>query len=106
VLGHDEKTALLARSACVLMPSRWDEPFGMVAVEAMACGTPVAARPAGALPEVVEEDVTGALADDIAAAVRRAERLDRATVRAHAAARFGIDAVAARYLEVLAEVAS
>ena len=106
VLGHREKSELLSASGCVLMPSRWDEPFGLVAVEAMACGTPVAARPSGALAEVVEEDVTGAVADDVADAVRRAQRLDRSAVRSHAAARFGIDAVAARYLEVLEEVAA
>jgi glycosyltransferase involved in cell wall biosynthesis len=105
VLGHADKAALLAASGCALMPSRWAEPFGIVAIEAMACGTPVAVLPSGALPEVVEEDVTGALGEDVADAVRRAERLDRAAVRARAAERFGIDAVAARYLEVLEEVA-
>jgi glycosyltransferase involved in cell wall biosynthesis len=104
VLGHDDKAALLGSSACALMPSRWDEPFGMVAVEAMACGTPVAALPAGALPEVVEEERTGAVGDDLVDAVRRAERLDRTAVRDHASARFGIGAVAARYIEVLAEI--
>ncbi len=105
VLGHEAKAALLAASGCALVPSRWPEPFGLVAVEAMACGTPVAALRSGALPEIVEEDVTGAVADDIADAVRRAARLDRGAVRARAAERFGIDAVAARYLDVLGEVA-
>jgi glycosyltransferase involved in cell wall biosynthesis len=105
VLDHDEKTELLGSSTCVLMPSRWPEPFGLVAVEAMACGTPVAALPSGALPEVVQEELTGAVGADLIDAVRRAERLDRTAVREHAAARFGIEAVAARYLEVLAEVA-
>jgi glycosyltransferase involved in cell wall biosynthesis len=104
VLGHDEKIELLAASGCALVPSRWDEPFGMVALEAMACGTPVAALPSGALPEIIEEDVTGAVGEDIVAALRRAEDLDRTAVRAHAAERFGIDATAARYLEVFEEI--
>jgi glycosyltransferase involved in cell wall biosynthesis len=106
VLGHKAKAQLLGTSACALVPSRWEEPFGMVAVEAMACGTPVAALPAGALPEVVDEELTGALGDDLADSVRRAERLDRVAVRERAAQRFGIGAVAARYLDVLAEVAA
>jgi glycosyltransferase involved in cell wall biosynthesis len=105
VLGHEEKAELLRSSACALVPSRWAEPFGMVAVEAMACGTPVAALPSGALPEVVEEGVTGALGEDLAATVRRCDRLDRCAVRARAEQRFGVDAVAERYLALLAEVA-
>lgn len=105
VLDHEDKTALLGSSACALMPSRWSEPFGMVAVEAMACGTPVAALPAGALPEVIDDDATGAVDRNLVMAVERAETLDRGGVRDHAAARFGIGAVAQRYLQLLAEVA-
>ena len=106
VLGHPEKTRLLGDASCAVMPSRWAEPFGLVAVEAMACGTPVAALPSGALAEVVEPGVTGALADAEAAlaqAIRRAEGLDREAVRRRAGERFGIAGVAQRYLEVYAE---
>jgi glycosyltransferase involved in cell wall biosynthesis len=87
-----------------MVPSRWQEPFGIVAVEAMACGTPVAALPAGALPEIVTEDVTGAVDQNLLQAVARAEALDRGRVHEYAASRFGIGAVARRYLEVLEEV--
>src|SRR4051794_12760937 len=105
VLGHTEKTALLAEAACALVPSRWPEPFGLVAVEAMACGTPVAASPAGALPEVVEEGVTGAVDADLARALARAERLDREAVRTRALERFSIDAVAREYLDLYRAIA-
>lgn len=101
VLGREQKYAALARSACLLVPSRWTEPFGMVAVEAMAVGTPVAALAAGALPEVVDDGVTGRVVDDTADlvdAVREACELDRELVRKTAWQRFHITAAAERYL--------
>jgi glycosyltransferase involved in cell wall biosynthesis len=63
-VDHDRKTDLLGGADCVLMPSRWDEPFGLVAAEAMACGTPVAGLRSGALPEVIGPGVGGYVADD------------------------------------------
>jgi glycosyltransferase involved in cell wall biosynthesis len=102
-IGHREKNELLGRSCCALAPSRWDEPFGLVAVEAMACGTPVVALANGALPEVVEPGVTGFLARDeheLSALALCAARLDRAAVRARVKARFDMPVVAARYLDV------
>ena len=81
--------AAMARSAVVLCPARWDEPFGMAAADAQACGTPVIAFRRGGLPEVIDDGVTGFLVapDDVAAAAasaRAALRLSRAACRDHA----------------------
>ena len=108
ILGHDDKAALIGRSSCVLVPSRCDEGFGMVAVEAMACGTPAVGLANGALSEVIEDGVSGfttAEPDELADLVLRAEKLDRAAVRARAAERFSIERTAARYVELYGEIA-
>ncbi|MCU1448282.1 MAG: glycosyl transferase [Acidimicrobiales bacterium] len=108
VLGHDDKVELLGRSSCVLVPSRYEEAFGLVAVEAMACGTPAVGLANGALGDVIDDDVTGFTTTDageLADLVLRADKLDRAAVRARAEERFSIDRTAARYLELYAEIA-
>jgi glycosyltransferase involved in cell wall biosynthesis len=80
---------VMARAAVVLCPARWEEPFGMVAAEAQACGTPVVAFHRGALDEVILDGVTGFLVapDDVSAAadaVRRTTQLSRSRCRDHA----------------------
>ena len=86
----------MARAAVVLCPARWDEPFGMVAAEAQACGTPVIAFDRGALGEVIVDEVTGFLVapDDVrsaADAVGKASGLSRAECRAHAERRLDLE---------------
>jgi glycosyltransferase involved in cell wall biosynthesis len=107
-VDHRRKNALFGRAACSIVPSRWDEPFGLVAVESMACGTPVVALARGGLPEVIDPAVTGYLAAEeaeLAALAARAPGLDRAGVRNRAAARFDLPRVAGQYLEFYAEIA-
>ena len=87
---------IMARAAVVVCPSRWDEPFGLAAAEAQACGTPVVAFRRGGLSEVIVDGVTGLLvaADDVAAfaeAVARAPGLSRAACREHAEDRLDLE---------------
>jgi glycosyltransferase involved in cell wall biosynthesis len=88
--------AVMARAAVVVCPARWDEPFGMVAAEAQACGTPVVAFDRGALHEVILDGVTGFLVapDDVRAAadaVRRTAQLSRSRCREHAERRLDLE---------------
>ncbi len=104
------KRELYRRASCLLMPLDWEEPFGLVLVEAMACGTPVIVFPRGAAPEIVVDGETGFLvqdADEMARAVGRVDRIDPAACRRHAEERFGpqpmTDGYLALYERILAE---
>jgi glycosyltransferase involved in cell wall biosynthesis len=105
IVGGEEKCDLLGRAACALVPSRCDEGFGLVAIEAMACGTPVAALANGALPEIVEPGLTGFLSpteEGLASAVGGAMRLDRRVIRHVVVERFDISVSAAVYADLYA----
>jgi glycosyltransferase involved in cell wall biosynthesis len=107
-LGTAAKHRLLARARCVLVPSLAPETSSLVAMEALACGTPVVAFPSGALPEIVEHGVTGFIvhsAEEMAAAIHRCSALDPARCHAAAAERFCVAASARRYIDVYRELA-
>jgi glycosyltransferase involved in cell wall biosynthesis len=109
VVNHAEKNALLGGAACALLPFRGAEGFGMVSIEAMACGTPVVALANGALPEIVEPGVTGYLTgreQELPELVTQAVQLDRAKVRQRVAARFDLPIIAARYLDLYRQIAA
>jgi glycosyltransferase involved in cell wall biosynthesis len=97
------KEALLHDAVALLFPIDWPEPFGLVMIEAMACGTPVIAWRNGSVPEVIEQGVTGFVVESEAEAVEAVERcrlLDRARIRARFEARFTADRMARAYLRV------
>jgi glycosyltransferase involved in cell wall biosynthesis len=102
-IGERDKGAFLGGARAVLFPIDWPEPFGLVMIEAMACGTPVVAWPAGSVPEVIDDGVTGFVVDTIDAAadaVRRAAALDRRQCRAVFEERFAAARMARDYLAV------
>ena len=104
-IGGDLKRRLFAQATALLMPIRWNEPFGMVMVEALACGTPVISFDEGAAPEIVAHGTTGFLVadeEDMAAAVRLVTDIDPRVCREHVTARFAVDSVAAAYEAVFA----
>jgi glycosyltransferase involved in cell wall biosynthesis len=91
---------LLSRARCLLLPLQWEEPFGMVMIEAMACGTPVVALRRGAAPEIVSDGVTGFLCDtveELPAAIQRAAELDRHACRDRVESAFTSQVMAERY---------
>jgi hypothetical protein len=110
MLTREELRRVMAGSAVMVCAVRWEEPFGLVAAEAQMAGCPVAAYRRGALPEVVEEGVSGFLAepddvDALATAIRSCMVLDRGLVRASARRRLGLEAALDAYESALREVA-
>jgi len=102
-----EKRDLLARAAVLIFPILWEEPFGMVMIEAMACGTPVVALRRGAVPEVVLDGMTGILCDDPAdlpAAITAARDLSSAACRDNVESCFDAASMVSGYEAVYREV--
>ena len=98
-----EKGGLLAGARALLFPIDWPEPFGLVMIEAMACGCPVIAFDRGSVREVVEDGVTGFVVHDVAEAVAacaQVDRLDRAEVRRRFERRWSARRMAAEYVEI------
>lgn len=102
-VGFEEKVDLLAHARALVFPVEWPEPFGLVVVEALACGTPVLASPRGAIPEIVRDGVEGFLDDDpaeLARAVARLDEIDPQTCRRRVEERFSPQAMTAQYRHV------
>ena len=106
-ISQAERDQLFAESHAVLMPGSWPEPFGLVAIEALACGTPVIARRSGALPEIVRDGIDGFLGDDVTAMAFKVDRvadLDRAAIRASVIDRFSVERMTDGYEAIYREV--
>ena len=103
-----QKSELLGGACALVFPTHWEETFGLVMVEAMACGTPVIGFARGAVPEVVQEGVNGYLCrsvEEAVAAVKRLDLIDRRAVRADCEARFSdsdmVSAYESLYLDMV-----
>jgi glycosyltransferase involved in cell wall biosynthesis len=100
-VGGADKTNLLGGAICLLNPISWPEPFGMVMVEALACGTPVVATPMGAVPEIVDHGVTGFICSSepaLAGALTALAGLDREACRKAVATRFSASRMVAEHV--------
>ena len=106
-IGDERKSEFLGNAVALLFPINWPEPFGLVMIEAMACGTPVIAWNCGSVPEVIDEGVTGFIVnseEEALAAIARAPDLDRRRVRAAFDRRFAATTMARAYLDVSAQL--
>ena len=106
-LGERDKLALIGGSTALLNPIQWPEPFGLVMIEALACGTPVVGMPAGAAPEIVDDGVTGYLrssAPELVIALQAAGSLDRGACRAAARERFSTSRMVADHVRLYSQV--
>ncbi len=106
-LTGPERDRLVGASYAVLMPGAWPEPFGLVAIESLAVGTPIIARRVGALPELIRHGVDGFLADDppqMAFLVDRVADLDRAAIRSRALKQFSAGRMVDDYEEIYARM--
>jgi len=104
-VSGDHKHQLLGEATALVVPNRWEEPFGMVAIEAMASGTPVVAMASGAMPELIEHGVTGYLAEtweELCDYLRpeMLAKLDRSASRKHVDNHFSIPALAGQFIEL------
>ena len=104
-----EKWRLLGDALALLFPIDWPEPFGLAMIEALACGTPVVARPCGSVPEIVRDGEVGFLADtvdELVAAVKRVDVIDRARCRRWVEEEFSVGVMADRYESLYRELTS
>jgi glycosyltransferase involved in cell wall biosynthesis len=106
-IGEADKNDFIGNARALLMPIDWPEPFGLVMIEAMACGTPVIAYGHGSVPEIIDEGVTGHIVKDQQQAIeaaRNIDKIDRKRCREVFERRFAARVMARRYLDVYREL--
>ena len=106
-VNDTEKNVLLGQAAAMIVPIEWDEPFGIVFVEALACGTPVISTPRGSVTEIIEHGKHGFVVRSVEEGVDAVARLgdvSRRGCRDHVERHFALDAVAQRYLSLYDEM--
>ena len=108
-IGDGQKSEFLGNARALLFPISWPEPFGLVMIESMACGTPVIAFNCGSVPEIMEDGLTGFVVDDIdggVAATARLDQLFRPSIRSRFEERFSSRAMALEYVRIYQELAN
>jgi glycosyltransferase involved in cell wall biosynthesis len=108
-LDENGKYELLGAAAALLNPIQWSEPFGLVMIEALACGTPVVATREGSVPEIVDDGRTGFVrdeVDDLAACLTEATHLDRGACREAAETRFSTSRMVSDHLDLYRDLTS
>jgi glycosyltransferase involved in cell wall biosynthesis len=107
-VGPKEKNELLGNAMAMLFPIQWDEPFGLVLIESMACGTPVLAMPGGSVEEIVKEGVSGHVRSSVAELARCAKnlQLDPAGIRHYVQKYFSVDRMIDDYVQLYSEIIS
>jgi glycosyltransferase involved in cell wall biosynthesis len=102
----EAKNELLGNSMAMLFPIQWNEPFGLVMVEAMACGTPVLAMPGGSVPEVISEGVSGHICRSVREMAKRLQtlNLEPATVRRYVKEKFSMEKMVTQYATLYEEI--
>ena len=112
-ISQIELRKMYQNALALLMPIRWEEPFGLVVIEALACGTPVIATRRGSIPEIIEDGTTGIILDDsndlvtdYVAAIKQINNINRQTCRDVVEERFSIQAMADNYLKLYQDVAN
>jgi glycosyltransferase involved in cell wall biosynthesis len=106
-INDAQKQDFLGQARALLFPINWPEPFGLVMVESMACGTPVIAFKSGAVPEILEDGLTGFVVENVeqaATAVDSLDRLFRPSIRARFEERFNVRAMAREYLRIYSKL--
>lgn len=107
ILGHTELYKAYGRAKVTLVPIQWEEPFGLVIIESMACGTPVIAFRRGSVPEIVRDGVNGFIVDtvdEMVEAVKKIDTIDRAACRAYVEQHFSIEKMVDSYERVFHEI--
>ena len=102
-ISDEEKSDFLGNAIALLFPIDWPEPFGLVMIEAMACGTPVIAWPCGAVPEIIDDGITGRIVDSLPAAIAAVSEVaayDRIRIREVFERRFSAQAMARNYVSL------
>ena len=108
-VDRETKLGLLGHAECLLNPIAWPEPFGMVMIEALACGTPVLTTRLGAAPEIVEDGAVGFLRSDeegLVGAVGRAHEIDRAACRQRIEERYSVERMVEKHIAVYEQAIS